>query len=182
MPKTFDRLLLAPCIIGLITLSGCTNHNKNSGLYGNDIKTMLVYDLNGKNSHYAENQMRNRGYRETRRDGKHSWWYNEDNNYCYQLEESDGKVRKVNTKSDSECWHGHHSNSHNSHANDNPKALPDSAKSACINRFGRHNFAYVQTLSPLKPGYWELIMQGKDGRKAACTVNKHGSIEDWVEL
>jgi hypothetical protein len=178
MPKTFDRLLLATCFVGLITLNGCIVNGKSSGLYGDDIKSKLVYDLDGKNTHYAENQMRDRGYLETRRDGKHSWWYNEYNNYCYQLEESDGKVKKIHSKSDSDCQH----NNHHNHAHENSKDLPEVAKSACINRFGRHNFEYVQTLSPLKPGYWELIMQGKDGRKAACTVNKHGSIEDWVEL
>lgn len=175
MSKMFEPLFLASCFIALITLSGCVNNNKNSGWYGDDIKSKLVYDLDGKNSYYAENQMRDRGYRETRRDDKHSWWYNEQNNYCYQLEESDSKVKKIRSKSDSDCWAEHHSH-------DNQKELPDSARSACINRFGYQHFDHVKMVSPLKPGYWEVILKGKHGRQVACTVDKHGSINDWVEM
>jgi len=169
------RLLVTSCFMGLITLSGCIVNGKNSGLYGDDIKSKLVYDLDEKNIHYAENQLRDRGYRETRREGKHSWWYNEDNNYCYELEESDSKVKKVHSKGDSECWHEHHSNN-------NHKGLPDSARSACISRFGHEHFDHIKMVSPLKPGYWEVILKGKHGRQVACTVDKHGSIEDWVEM
>lgn len=55
------------------------------------------------------------------------------------------------------------------------------AKGACLYKFGAD--ASIVQVSPLKPGYWELIMQAKSGkRKVACTVDAEGNIEDWVEM
>ena len=40
----------------------------------------------------------------------------------------------------------------------------------------------IQT-SPLKPGYWEIVIKEKAGtRQIACTVSADGTIEDWVEM
>jgi hypothetical protein len=55
------------------------------------------------------------------------------------------------------------------------------AKGACLYRFGEEGS--ITMTSPLKPGYWELIIQASAGkRKVACTVNDDGTIADWVEM
>jgi hypothetical protein len=95
----------------VLTLSGCIvdpNHSAGGG-YNNatnsttDLHARLVYDLSKKNIRYAENQMRDRGYTEYGRDGVFSWWYNEQANVCYQLEEDNGLVKKVHGKFPSDC-------------------------------------------------------------------------------
>jgi len=59
--------------------------------------------------------------------------------------------------------------------------LPNSAKQRCLDRFGAP--ADITQVSPLRPGYWELIVQNKSGsRGVACTVDDEGYIEDWVEM
>ncbi len=56
----------------------------------------------------------------------------------------------------------------------------ETAKQACNGRFGGNG--QVQTVSPLKPGFWEIIMSDNYGRKIACTVDTYGNISDWVEM
>jgi hypothetical protein len=55
------------------------------------------------------------------------------------------------------------------------------AKGACLYKIGV-DASIVQT-SALKPGYWELILRAKSGRKkVACTVSDGGEVSDWVEM
>lgn len=62
-----------------------------------------------------------------------------------------------------------------------PAGPSEVAKGACLYKFGSD--ADIVQVSPLKPGYWEIIMKAKSGkRKAACTVNDDGTIADWVEM
>jgi hypothetical protein len=56
----------------------------------------------------------------------------------------------------------------------------EAAKKACIFQFGQSG--YVQTVSPLKPGYWEIIVTDNTGRKVACTADAQGTVSDWVEM
>jgi len=59
--------------------------------------------------------------------------------------------------------------------------IPRSAQRKCTDTFG--NSPEVTSVSALRPGYWEVIMQDRKGpRSVACTVTSSGSIEDWVEL
>jgi len=59
--------------------------------------------------------------------------------------------------------------------------IPGSAKRKCTDTFG--NSPEVTSVSALRPGYWEVIMQDRNGpRSVSCTVTSSGTIEDWVEL
>ncbi len=59
---------------------------------------------------------------------------------------------------------------------------PKAAINKCLQMVGVP--ARVEQISPLRPGYYEIIIQEKDRpRKVACTVPEDGSvIEDWVEM
>lgn len=63
-----------------------------------------------------------------------------------------------------------------------PAGVPRAALNKCLETFGVP--AKVKMVSPLKPGYYEIILRAKDGsRQVACTVFKAGQqIEDWVEM
>jgi hypothetical protein len=59
--------------------------------------------------------------------------------------------------------------------------IPNSARRKCTDRFG--NSPRVTSVSALRPGYWEVIMQARKGpRSVPCTVTGSGRIENWVEL
>jgi hypothetical protein len=59
--------------------------------------------------------------------------------------------------------------------------VPDAASASCLDKLAGP--ATIQQVSPLRPGYFELIIKEKNsGRKVACTVYKDGTIEDWVEM
>jgi hypothetical protein len=58
---------------------------------------------------------------------------------------------------------------------------PPAAMAACKGMVGVP--AKVETVSPLKPGFTEIILkEDASGRRIACTAKDDGSIEDWVEL
>jgi hypothetical protein len=67
-------------------------------------------------------------------------------------------------------------------AQNQPGDLPQAAQAACFNRFGEPGYQKIKTVSPLKPGYWEVIITGRQGRQVACTVDQNGSIADWVNM
>jgi len=54
------------------------------------------------------------------------------------------------------------------------------AKKACKARFG--GSPRITTVTPLKPGWWEIILNDESGRQSACTVHDDGRIDDWVEM
>lgn len=56
----------------------------------------------------------------------------------------------------------------------------ETAKQACTFQFGQA--AQVQTVSPLKPGFWEIIVVDNSCRKVACTADAQGKVSDWVEM
>jgi hypothetical protein len=58
---------------------------------------------------------------------------------------------------------------------------PPAAMTACRDMVGVP--ASVETVSPLRPGFTEIILrENASGRRIACTATDQGSIEDWVEL
>lgn len=58
---------------------------------------------------------------------------------------------------------------------------PPAAMTACKDMVGVP--AKVETVSPLRPGFTEIILrENASGRRIACTAKDNGSIEDWVEL
>jgi hypothetical protein len=58
---------------------------------------------------------------------------------------------------------------------------PPAAMKACREMVGVP--AKVETVSPLRPGFTEIILrENASGRRIACTATDQGSIEDWVEL
>jgi hypothetical protein len=58
---------------------------------------------------------------------------------------------------------------------------PALAMAACKGMVGVP--AKVETVSPLRPGFTEIILrENARGRRIACTATDDGSIEDWVEL
>lgn len=58
---------------------------------------------------------------------------------------------------------------------------PPAAMSKCKDMVGVP--AKVETVSPLRPGYTEIILrETASGRRIACTASDAGEITDWVEL
>ncbi|MCD2452250.1 hypothetical protein GO003_017820 [Methylicorpusculum oleiharenae] len=62
-----------------------------------------------------------------------------------------------------------------------PAGGVEAAKQICLNKLG--DSAHIQTISALKPGFWEIIMISTSGRKVACTADTAaGNVADWVEM
>ncbi len=90
---------------------------------------------------------------------------------------SRGDYRGVNVTS-----RGNSNSGGNSYGGGNDSnEIPWSAKNKCLEMFADR--AEITDISPLRPGYWEVIMQSKDSPRAvACTVSSNDTIEDWIEL
>lgn len=59
--------------------------------------------------------------------------------------------------------------------------LPRTAENRCREVFGVQ--ANITEVSPLRPGFWEVILESRSGpRMAACTVSNRGDIQNWVEM
>lgn len=72
-------------------------------------------------------------------------------------------------------------NHHQSNNRPNQGTIPPAARARCLNNFGGGASTNVRTVSALRPGFWEVIMDSQN-RSVACTVTDAGQIEDWVEL
>ncbi|WP_222101892.1 hypothetical protein [Methylomonas koyamae] len=130
MLRRFKPLIIVTATAALISMSGCVvnPNNSNGSSYnhnlGQELKTILVYDLKGKNVYQAENELRDRGYDEYGREGPRSWWFNEQKNECYEFEEENNKVHKIHLKGRHDCENApgnrygrHHDQQHNSEHN-----------------------------------------------------------------
>ncbi|MGA9575249.1 MAG: hypothetical protein WBS20_15020 [Lysobacterales bacterium] len=63
----------------------------------------------------------------------------------------------------------------------NDNGIPHAAKQKCKDMMGGP--VKFGTISALRPGYWEVIMNDANGpRSVACTVTSSAEIKDWVEL
>jgi hypothetical protein len=138
-----------------------------------------VSDLRGGAANHAKQQFRARGFRQVGQSQSgqfhNTWWLNANTKQCFQLEASGGQVMTINQASPAECQAS-------GQQNPPPGNLPQAAQAACLNRFGEPGYQQIKTVSPLKPGYWEVIITGRQGRQVACTVDQYGSIADWVNM
>jgi len=144
-----------------------------------------VSDLaNGAEEGYARQQLSVRGFSSGRRaDGgqfDNSWWLNSGTNQCFQLETAGGKVMTLNPVTSGGC-HAPERQQGNAQ-NPSSTSLPQAAEAACFGRFGEPGYQRIKTVNALKPGYWEVIILGREGRQVACTVDQYGSISDWVNM
>ena len=140
----------------------------------------VVKDLVGSRAAGAESDMKTRGLEFVRTEnsdnGKNSYWREVGTGGCIFVRTEDGRIANASYTEPQNCGS---SGSSSAMKSGEPSK---SARVACKNRFGADKFKSFETISPLKPGYWELIMAGKNGKRAACTVSDSGKIEDWVNL
>jgi len=142
-----------------------------------------VSDLNNGAENYAKQQLSARGFNQVGEklgaQFNNTWWLNANTNQCFQLETAGGKVMTLNPTSPTYCHapNGQQGNTQNPSTN-----LPKAAETACFRRFNEPGHQAIKTVSPLKPGFWEVIITGKQGRQVACTVDQYGSISDWVNM
>ncbi len=72
-------------------------------------------------------------------------------------------------------------NDHHGQQTEAAGSAPRAAQRACTDMMGRP--VNIEKVSPLRPGYHEIIMKELDGpRRVACTVTDSGKLEDWVEM
>ena len=139
-------------------------------------------DLVGSRAAGAESAHENartgvRAHRELPDNGKNSYWREVGTGGCIFVRTEDGRIANASYTEPQNCG------SRGVLIGDEIGRSPArDARVACKNRFGADKFKSFETISPLKPGYWELIMAGKNGKRAACTVSDSGKIEDWVNL
>lgn len=70
---------------------------------------------------------------------------------------------------------------HHGHQTEAAGSAPRAAQRTCTDMMGRP--VQIETGSPLRPGYHEIILTEVDGpRRVACTVGDDGTLEDWVEM
>ena len=141
----------------------------------------VVRDLVGSRAAGAESEMKTRGLQfvrtETAGEGKNAYWREVGTGGCIFVRTEDGKIDNASYTEPQNCGGGGHATQAAHSTKPSSKA-----RDACKNRFGAKSFKSFETISPLKPGYWELIMTGKNGKRAACTVSDSGSIEEWADL
>jgi hypothetical protein len=183
--KTFALTAIAGAVFALSACGGTSsgwNYNPSAG-YGQPkyAAAVDVSDLYNRTEKDAKKQLRARRFTQVgeARSGyfNSSWWLNRYTNQCFQLKAAGGKVAALDSTSAGDC-----------RALANPKAkeqqkfagLPQAAAAACFRRFGEPGQQSIKKVTPLKPGFWEVIITGKKGRQVACTVDRNGSILGWV--
>jgi len=109
-----------------------------------------------------------------------TWWYNAKTGQCVNTQSKDNRVTSADEDGYPKCTEAAAQAGGNQPSAGGASNPPKKARKACHHRFGDHSD--VQSFTALKPGWWEIILTGKHGRKVACTVNNDGSIDDWVEM
>lgn len=141
----------------------------------------VAKDLVGARAAGAETALETRGLKFARGEtigmAKVNYWKELGTGGCVAVRTENGKIASALYAPPSKCG-----SSAPAAAAPPAKSPSSKARSACTARFGQSNFKAFTITSPLKPGYWELQMVGKNGRKASCTVSDAGTIEEWVEL
>lgn len=140
----------------------------------------VAQDLVGARAAGAETALETRGLKFVRGEtvgmAKVGYWKELGTGGCVALRTENGKIASALYAAPTKCGA----------AAPPPAAAAKSpsakARSACTTRFGQANFKAFTITSPLKPGYWELQMVGKNGKRASCTVSDAGNIEEWVDL
>jgi hypothetical protein len=184
-------LALTAIVSSVFVLDACVvappNQNYNPGQgynqpgYGS--APVNVSDLYNSAEGYARQQLGARGFQQVGEQlggqFNNSWWLNANTHQCFQLETADGKVMTLNSIPPGNC---HAPNGQQGNAQNPSTGLPQAAKAACFGRFGEPGYQRIKMVSPLKPGFWEVIILGRQGRQVACTVDQYGSITDWVNM
>jgi hypothetical protein len=188
--RTIAAILSA---VGVVSLAGCkANPSKGQPYYGassnyygaanNSPKPVDISDLYNTESTYAIKQLKSRGFDlmgQTHSQGfENTWWFNRTTHQCFQLEAAGGRVMTLNSRRQENC----HTPGGRSLGKQSGGAVPQTAKAACIKRFGVSQYEDIKTISPLKPGWWEIIVRGKNSRQVACTADQNGTIGGWVEM
>lgn len=170
MFKTTQHLIIAGIVGGLILATG-------KGMAGE----APFKDTLGGDAIKAFDTMTSRGFEGvdtyTTPDGVIvTWWFNPKTGQCVNTQSENSKVIYAEAGKYPKCDEA----AKQSGGNDQASGPSNSAKQACMAKFGRHST--VKMVSPLKPGWWEIILVGNKGRQVACTVNDSGKIDDWVEM
>jgi hypothetical protein len=144
-----------------------------------------VRDLVGRDAIKAFDIMTSRGFESvdtytTSDDYIVTWWYNAKTGQCVNTQSKDSKVTSAAEDKHPKCAEAA-AKAGGGDAGAGTSSQPSTqANKACTSRFG--GGADIKSFTPLKPGWWEIILTGHHGRKVACTVNDDGTIDDWVEM
>ena len=111
------------------------------------------------------------------------WWYNPKSGQCIntQMKVKDNKLESADAGEHPKCVEAAKQAGGGEKSAQAASSEPSkNAKKACMAKFGGK--PKIKTVSALKPGWWEIILQGKSGKQAACTVDDNGTISDWVDM
>lgn len=135
-----------------------------------------VSDLYNSAENYAKQQLRGRGFNQVDAQPgaqfNNTWWLNTNTDQCFQLKTASGKVMTLTAQPPPDCRAP-------DGAQNRPGGIPQAPQTACLKRFGEPGYRQIKTVTARKPGYWEVIISG---RQVACTVDQYGSIADWVNM
>jgi hypothetical protein len=115
-----------------------------------------------------ENVMDERGYTFAKAQGPQYWW-NAQTHTCAAISISQGRVSRVNDASPAQCG------KQEAHHGDGAAAVR-----GCQDAFGGNG--RLNSVTALRPGFWEVILTDNYGRKVACTGKSDGMVEEWAEL
>jgi hypothetical protein len=115
-----------------------------------------------------ENVMDERGYNFVKAQGA-QYWFNATTHVCAAVSISQGRVSKIADANPSHC--GREAADHGDGA---------AAVRGCQDAFGGNG--KLNSVNALQPGFWEVILTDRNGRKVSCTGKSDGTVEEWVEL
>lgn len=164
------------------------SNDYNTSRYG--ARPVQTFDLINQPTGFAIDRLKARGFNQKGGVSKMpdytlTYWFNSKTNQCIEMRSFGGKARQFNKKPFEDCKNapagGNYGNPNHRSGGRFPN-VPKSAKAACIKRFNSSNFEKIKTINPLKPGFWEIIVKGKNGKDVACTVDQFGAISHWVPM
>lgn len=129
-----------------------------------------LVDAIGVRGSSLDNVMGERGYQFIKAEGAQYWWSNTTIT-CAAVSISQGRVSKVADATPAQCNQKAQTTAHSDQA---------AAVHACTEAFGGDG--KLGTVSALQPGFWEVIISNKYGRKVSCTGRADGTVEEWTEL
>lgn len=135
-------------------------------------------DLIGMRGSSLDSEMESRGYSFARAAGAQFWW-NGATRECVSVSTSQGRVARLNAVAADQCGQGK-AGSQPAGGSAGGDAAKSSAVRACTDAFGPNG--KLGTVSALNPGFWEVIISDRYGRKVACTGSAAGKVEEWAEL
>jgi hypothetical protein len=175
MFKVTRPLIIATAIGGLMLAAGTAMAGQKAE----------INDLMGRDAVKAIDIMTSRGFKSVDTynspdDHTVIWWYNARTGQCVNTQSDKNRVIYVVEERYPKCNEAAGQAGGSEESAGTSSKPSKKAKKACGNRFGGNSD--VKSFTPLKPGWWEIILTGNHGRKVACTVNDDGTIDDWVEM